>query len=170
MDQILTLVLILDMAVWVLAGLGFIVAVLYPPYRDKPIIWLRPFTVMMSAVLVALIITFYSLLSNQSDSVTALINQFAVISLIATILALTHSPWQAYRSDLHNDDVIKKLGEIGGKIDKLKPQDLSLEGNPGKKIIPSEIREDGDTKTITTQYESDNVTVTSTIKITIRKE
>jgi len=171
MSEATLLVLTADIIIWILFGVFLIITVIYPPFRERPHYWLISYTGIMGAAIGALVIILYDLHSTSSgSSVVAFINQVAIVGLIATLLALTYSPWQAYKNNQQNDDVITRLKRIERKLDESKPQNLFPEGNSGKKIIPSELQEDGDTKTVTTQFTSGNMTVISTIKITTRRE
>lgn len=91
---------------------------------------------------------------------------FSQLGVVSLILALGILIPTIMQNNIVNDN-LKQIREL---LDESNSQNPSPEGNIRRNIVLSELQEDSDTKTITTQYESDGVTVTSTLKITIRKE
>lgn len=110
--------------------------------------------------------------------------QLALPSLILALLAVAISNLTTLTNEQKHTDmkkvvettckntqkVLDKINSTESILNKLKQKNPSPEGDPGKDIILSGLHDGGDTKTITTQYTSDNVTVTSTLKITIHRE
>lgn len=98
-----------------------------------------------------------------------LYNQLGVIALMLSLVGYFISLLQNNQSIENFQQVNKQLSGIETSLDELKHQNQPPESNPGDAGI-SEVHDDGNTKTVVTRFTSDNVTVTSTLKITVRRE
>lgn len=144
---------------WIVGGLIvglvlFFVRSLRDNYlTKKPINWLLIFSLIIVGIVLMLVTILFlelpDLNATEVSKTTVLINQFAVISLIATLLMIMLAAWQ--EKEHHKD-----IQTILQKLDELNPQNQSPERKT-RKNIPSELHDDGDTKPLTPQFTSDNI-------------
>ncbi len=137
-------------------------------------------TILILLTAICLLIPF--ILSDQIAQ--EMVAQLALPSLILALLAITTSNFTNLTNEQKHANmetkvttickntqvILDKINSIESIPNKLKQQNPFPEEDTEKNIILPELHDNGDTKIITTQCTSDDVTVTSTIKITFRRE
>lgn len=174
------IVLIYLVGVVVLAGVFGLALSKYLPKSESRYYDAFNYAAMAILGLVALTLIIGYLLSNSNPEI---VNIATIASLIFALLVIASDIYErlegcqnriklgASISTIQEDtqSLASQVRSLEETLNNLNPQNQPPEGS-NRRIIPLELHDDSDTKTITTQYESDGVTVTSTLKITIRKE